>query len=68
MTLTEARQHIDEGVIYWERTWDDHSVVDAGVITSVGQRFAFVRYGDDTGSRATDPAMLWLDDTPGDDQ
>jgi hypothetical protein len=68
VTLTEARQHIGESVIYNERTWDDRGKTDAGVITSVGNRFVFVRYGDDTGSKATDPAMLWLDDTPGDDQ
>jgi hypothetical protein len=65
MTLAEAREHIGATVIYHGHAWDDHCRTEAGVITSTGQRYVFVRYGDDKGSKATDPALLVLDDEPG---
>ena len=56
MTLDEARAHIGDGVVYRP----PHGVVEDGVITSVGDRFVFARYGTDTHSKATDPAFLTL--------
>jgi hypothetical protein len=55
MTLGEAREHLGEGVIY--RTADGKT---DGVITSVGDRWVFVRYAGDQRSKATDPGMLRL--------
>ena len=74
MTLDEAAQHVGWKVIYRAahspagqgrpRTRREvagtGAVVEEGVITSVGQQFVFVRYGADTGSKATHPAMLQL--------
>lgn len=56
MTLEEARDHIGHGVVYDP----GHPGVEQGVITSVGFRWAFVRYGSDTHSKATDPGALTL--------
>ena len=55
MTLGEAREHLGEDVIY--RTADGKT---DGVITSVGDRWVFVRYAGDQRSKATDPGMLRL--------
>lgn len=59
MTLEEARDHIGDGVVYhpYAPALDP---VEQGVITSVNHRFAFVRYGSDTGSKATSPELLTL--------
>lgn len=58
MDLTTARENIGRPVVYVPA---DYSPAEYGVITSVGRkRFVFVRYGDDTGSLATDPAALTL--------
>ena len=48
MTLNEARHGIGRGVIYYDHNW-----LNEGVITSVNDSFVFVRYGSDTGSKAT---------------
>lgn len=56
MTLEQARAHIGAKVVY--RT--AYGRIEEGVITSTGQRWVFVRYGADTGSKATDPAALSL--------
>jgi hypothetical protein len=56
MTLDEAREHVGEGVVY--RT--AYGNTEDGVITSVGDRWVFVRYTGDQRSKATDPGMLHL--------
>mgnify|MGYP000076508241 CR=1 FL=1 len=37
--------------------YDAFELYEQGVITSVNERWAFVRYGTDVGSRATDPSF-----------
>ena len=73
MTLEEAAERIGQKVIYRAthspagegRPQLDpypheigHGPAEEGVITSVGKAYVFVRYGADTGSKATHPAML----------
>jgi hypothetical protein len=56
VTLDEARAHIGDGVVYrtgYGRTEDD-------VITSVSDRFVFVRYEGRWQSESTEPASLSL--------
>jgi hypothetical protein len=55
VTLDEARQHIGKGVVYQACS---HCPREDGVITSVNDVYAFVRYAGDQHSKATDPAML----------
>jgi hypothetical protein len=50
MTIDEARGHIGEGVVYMPAHGDR--------ITSVSDRFVFVRYTGCQHSKATDPADL----------
>ena len=57
MTITEARGNIGNGVIYRPR---GGGPAEEGTITSVSDRFAFVRYGSQRTSAATDPADLEL--------
>lgn len=56
MTLDEAREHVGAGVVYLPpgRPRED------GVITSVNDRYVFVRYDGDKGSKATTPTDLIL--------
>jgi hypothetical protein len=56
MTLTEARERIGEEVIYRAHG----AIAEDGTISSVGERFVFVRYAGDRHSKATDPAALTL--------
>jgi hypothetical protein len=58
MTLDEARQHIGDGVVY--RSGD--GAAEDGVITSVSDRYVFVRYACPChgGSKATSSAALTL--------
>lgn len=55
MTTAEARDLIGRSVIYTA----PHGARDEGVITSVNDRFVFVRYGNH-GSQATPPERLEL--------
>ena len=54
MTIDEARGHIGEGVVYVP----GHGEREDGQITSVSDRFVFVRYTGSMHSKATDPADL----------
>lgn len=54
MTLDEARRHIGNKVVY--RT--GYGRVEEGVVTSVNDRFVFVRYGSDVHSKSTDPSAI----------
>lgn len=56
MTLDEAREHVGSKVVY--RT--SYGRTEEGVITSVMKTFVFVRYGSDSGSKATQPESLTL--------
>ncbi len=56
MTLDEARGHIGHGVVYRA----SHGPAEGGTITSVNDRYVFVRYAGDVGSKATEPGDLEL--------
>jgi hypothetical protein len=58
VTLTEAREHIGAGVVYRPLPNAPWSPTEDGTITSVNERWVFVRYAGDTNSKATDPAHL----------
>ncbi len=61
MTIDEARASIGRSVTYRpreHRPWAGPP--EEGVITSVNDSFAFVRYGSDKTSRATLPELLSL--------
>lgn len=57
MTLAEAGEHIGHGVIY--HVPGIHT--ERGVITSVNNKFVYVRYGNDFGSKATYPFDIELE-------
>jgi len=54
MTLDECRGNIGAGVVYTPT----HGGREDGVITSVGDRYVFVRYRGDQHSKATSPDDL----------
>ena len=54
MTLEEARASIGLSVVYRRK----NQKPDQGVVTSVNDRYVFVRYGSQVGSAATNPADL----------
>ena len=56
MTLQEAREHIGDQVVYTP----DHDSPEDGVITSVGERYVFVRYGFQSRGKATPAEKLRL--------
>ena len=56
MTLDEARANIGNGVVYAP----EHGAAEEGTITSVNDRFVFVRYGSRRTPAATEPAALSL--------
>jgi hypothetical protein len=60
MTLEKARQSIGMGVVYIPFPGCSKEQYEYGVITSVNDRFVFVRYGRDIISKATRPDDLKL--------
>ena len=58
MTLTDAAGRIGQKVVYRAPHVPLSSPGEEGVITSVGPRFVFVRYGADAHSKATEASML----------
>lgn len=58
MTLTEARDRIGQKVVYRAPHVGPDSPGEEGVITSVGYVWAYVRYGADVTSKATQPELL----------
>ena len=56
MTLDEAREHVGGKVVYQPGL----GPCEEGVITSVSERYVFVRYGSDVGAKATRPDWLAL--------
>ena len=59
MTLDEARSHVGDAVVYHPYA-PELDPVEEGVITSVNDRYVFVRYGTDKGSKATSAERLTL--------
>jgi hypothetical protein len=59
MTIDEARAHVGDGVIY-RPPGGGYDSAEEGTITSVNDRWVFVRYGRSRTSAATDPADLIL--------
>ena len=57
MTLEEAAANIGRTVVYQPALGQR----ETGVITDVGTRWVWVRYGDRQGSQATDPGHLQLE-------
>lgn len=55
MTIDECRAYIGSGVVYAA-----FGCREDGVITSVGDLYAFVRYAGDSHSKATHPSQLAL--------
>jgi len=58
MTLEEARNNIGRYVTYIPFAYCDKSQYEFGVITSVNDRYVFVRYGNELHSKATRPEDL----------
>lgn len=59
MTIDQCRAHIGGDVIYLPRGGSAESA-EKGIIVSVSDCWAFVRYGSRIASAATDPADLTL--------
>jgi hypothetical protein len=59
MTLSEARAHVGDAVTYHPYA-PELDPAEEGVITSVNDRYVFVRYGAGEGSKATSPGLLTL--------
>lgn len=53
MTLNDAQNAIGRKVIYTPFLGCDPNMTEVGVITSVNDKFVFVRYGSDVNSKAT---------------
>ena len=58
MTLDEARKHIGSIVKYIHFKGCDESQCEYGEITSVNDKYVFVRYGREILSKATNPQDL----------
>ena len=58
MTIEEAKEGIGRNVIYTPFEGCDSSLIENGVITSVNDRFVFVRYGYSQNGIATSPEDL----------
>lgn len=56
MTIEEAKEGRQVTYIPFEGC--DPSLLEYGVITSVNEKFVFVRYGSDVNSKATNPEDL----------
>lgn len=60
MTLEECKNNIGRKVIYIPFDAKDRGLQETGVITSVNNKYCFVRYGSDINSKATNPNDLML--------
>lgn len=58
MTLEEARKNIGRYVTYTPFKGCSKDQLELGVITSVNERYVFVRYGNEINSKATRPEDL----------
>lgn len=60
MTIQECKENVGRNVTYIPFEGCDSKLHEYGVITSVNDRYAFVRYGSDVNSKATNPSDLRL--------
>lgn len=60
MTLAEAGQHIGARVMYQQGAGQPWHEEDFGVIDSVGDYYVYVQYDGETGTKATLPQHLQL--------
>ena len=60
MTLQECKESIGRYVTYIPFEGRDISLQERGIITSVNEKYAFVRYGNDCISKSTNPDDLIL--------
>ena len=60
MTLEEAKQNIGRYVVYIPHPTCPNNQRELGVITSVNEKYVFVRYGNDVHSKATRAEDLML--------
>ena len=60
MTIQECKDNVGRYVTYIPYKGCDPKLYERGVITSVNDKYAFVRYGSDLHSKATDPCDLML--------
>ena len=60
MTIEECKSSLGRLVTYIPFKNCDKSLLDTGIITSVNDEYAFVRYGNDINSKATKPEDLKL--------
>lgn len=58
MTLEQARRHVGAAVVY---TVPHGLLTEDGIITSVNEKWVFVRYGRDRHAKATHPDNLDLE-------
>lgn len=58
MTIQECKECVGRKVTYVPFEGCDPSLHEHGVITSVNDKYAFVRYGSDVNSKATRPEDL----------
>lgn len=58
MTIQECKESVGRKVTYVPFEGCDPSLLEHGVITSVNDKYAFVRYGSDVNSKATRPEDL----------
>ena len=58
MTIHECKESVGRKVTYVPFEGCDPSLHEHGVITSVNDKYAFVRYGSDVNSKATRPEDL----------
>lgn len=58
MKLEEAKNGVGRKVVYTPFEGCDPSLLEEGVITSVNDRYVFVRYGSDKNSKPTSPYDL----------
>lgn len=58
MTIQECKDNVGRNVTYVPFEGCDPKLHEYGVITSVNERYVFVRYGSDTHSKATKSSDL----------
>ncbi|MEH3142513.1 MAG: hypothetical protein PGN37_20540 [Mycobacterium kyogaense] len=60
ITLEQAKEHVGQKVVYRAPHIDGDEPGEEGVITAVSSVYVFVRFGADTGSKATPAEYLEL--------
>lgn len=60
MTIQQAKENIGHRVTYKSFEGCSNDQIEFGVITSVNEKYVFVRYGSEIHSKATGPDQLTL--------